>query len=81
VSFFLIIQIPCDEKLNHIRNSKTKSLWRYFSSRHKTQPRPAYTKPNLCPEVLMETTRGTSKLHLSFGYAKGAMNAPEAPST
>lgn len=32
-------------------------------------------------EVLIETTRGSLKSHGSLGVAKGATNAPEAPST
>ena len=58
-----------------------RSLGRYSFERQTTQPTPTYESPNLCPDVLIETTRGMRKSHLRFGVAKGAMNPPDAPST
>src|SRR5215469_11147105 len=46
-----------------------------------TQPTPGYTRPYLCPEVLMDATRGTRKSHSRSGWRNGATNAPDAPST
>ena len=46
-----------------------------------TQPTPGYTRPYLCPEALIEATRGTRKSHSRSGWRNGATNPPDAPST
>ena len=51
------------------------------ASRHSTQPTPSGARPNLCPEVLIDLTRGTRKSHTTSGAQKGARKAPLAPST
>jgi len=58
-----------------------RSFGRYFAERQITQPTPTYARPYLCPDVLIETTRGILKSHTNLGVAKGAMKAPDAPST
>ena len=45
------------------------------------QPTPGYTRPYLCPDELMECTRGSRKSHSSSGSMNGATKPPEAPST
>src|SRR5258708_6508040 len=49
--------------------------------RHSTQPTPSGASPNLCPEVLMDLTRGILKSQMTSGAQNGARKAPDAPST
>src|SRR5699024_12173559 len=42
---------------------------------------PNGAKPNLCPDALMDLTRGKRKSHSSVGAQKGARKPPLAPST
>src|SRR6266702_8039577 len=58
-----------------------RSLGRYFAERQITQPTPTYARPNLWPDVLMETTRGILKSHSNFGVANVAIKPPDAPSS
>ena len=46
-----------------------------------TQPRPGYTNPNLCPDVLIDRTHFNLKSHFLCGSRKGNINPPEAAST
>ena len=47
-----------------------------LASRHMIQPPPSGAKPNLCPDELIDLTRGKRKSHSNSGAQKGARKPP-----
>ncbi len=52
----------------------------FLASRVTSQPIPGYTKPNLCPDKLIDATSESRKSHMRSGCTNGAINPPLAAS-